>query len=98
MPAYSIVDIALNSPEDAEPFEKYVEAATKLLKKIGVKTLVVDPEPVIIEGDWKPRTVVVHEFPDMATLQEFYSSEEYAPLRAKRLRLSNAKVIAVNGV
>jgi uncharacterized protein (DUF1330 family) len=52
----------------------------------------------VLEGDWKPKRIVVIEFPDMARLKTWYNSPEYAKLIALRQGVSRGSLIAVEGV
>ena len=51
-----------------------------------------------MEGEWTPKRLVVIEFSNMASLREWYQSEEYERLKRIRQRSSKATVLAVEGV
>jgi len=97
MSVYVIVDIELTDAANADSFAGYAERTTALLHEAGAKVIAFDATPRILEGTWKPRMVVVQEYPDMATLERVYNSESYAPLKALRHRIADAHVIAVQG-
>lgn len=98
MPAFVIVDVELRAASDADEFAAYVADSKQMLQEAGARTVVEEHTPLVLEGDWKPRTVVVHEFPSMDALQRFYASPAYAPLRRLRQRLSHANIVAVHGL
>ncbi len=50
-----------------------------------------------LEGGWTPARIVVLEFPDYATAERFYGSEEYKPVLAMRLKAGKSKAILVDG-
>jgi uncharacterized protein (DUF1330 family) len=50
-----------------------------------------------LEGDWKPKRIVVTEFPTIGQARRWYDSEEYRPLRALRLRTARGSVVLVEG-
>jgi len=52
----------------------------------------------ILEGDWTPVRLVIIEFPDMEHLKQFYECEEYLPYREIRQRLTESKLVALDGV
>jgi uncharacterized protein (DUF1330 family) len=91
MPAYLILDIEWHDPDKAAEYRKLLGPT---LEKYGGRTLVAN-EARALEGDWKPRRVVVIEFPKMDTLQAWYRSPEYAPLIRIRTEGSKSNMIAV---
>jgi uncharacterized protein (DUF1330 family) len=42
-----------------------------------------------LEGDWKPKRIVVTEFPSIEQARRWYDSEEHPALKALRLRREN---------
>jgi uncharacterized protein (DUF1330 family) len=51
-----------------------------------------------LEGDWKPKRVVVTEFPSVEQARRWYASEEYRALKALRLRTARGSVVLVEGL
>jgi uncharacterized protein (DUF1330 family) len=51
-----------------------------------------------LEGDWKPKRIVVTEFPSIEQARRWYDSEEYRPLKALRMRTARGSVVLVEGV
>jgi uncharacterized protein (DUF1330 family) len=96
MAAYLIADIATIS--DAARYEDYKRGVAATVEKVGGRFLVRGGSAKTVEGDWQPGRVVVIEFPDMATLESWYRSSDYAPLLALRLACSDGRLIAVEGV
>ncbi len=97
MKSYVIVDVGLRDSSDTQAFARYAEQTNKLLEEAGVKVVGFDPEPKVLEGSWAPRTVVIQEYPDMATVERVQHSEAYAPLKALRHQIADTNVIVVNG-
>lgn len=91
MPAYLIMDIEWHDPERATEYRKLLGPT---LEKHGGLTLVAN-EPIALEGDWKPRRVVVIEFPSMDALRGWYDSDEYALLIRIRKEGAKSNMIAV---
>lgn len=52
----------------------------------------------ILEGDWKPNRVVVIEFPDIASIKNWYQSPEYQPLIALRQSAATDVMIMLEGL
>jgi uncharacterized protein (DUF1330 family) len=95
MPAYFIVDIDVTDPT---AFEEYRKAVPATVEKYGGKFLVRGGRMEVVEGSWRPKRVVVTEFPSLEQAKCWYDSEEYRALKARRLRTSKGNVILVEGV
>jgi uncharacterized protein (DUF1330 family) len=91
MSAFLFLEIDWHDPARAT---KYRELLGPTLDRFGGRTLVAN-EPRILEGDWKPRRVVIIEFPTMDALLSWYKSDEYAPLIRIRNEGAKTKMIAV---
>ena len=95
MPAYFIVD---NEVTDPAGFEEYRKQVPRTVEKYGGKFLVRGGQMQTLEGDWKPKRIVVTEFPSIEQARRCYDSEEYRALRALRLRTARGSVVLVDGV
>ena len=94
MPAYLIVDIEVTDPANFEEYRKQVPAT---VQKYGGRFLVRGGAMEVLEGDWRPKRVVVLEFPSMEQAKRWYDSEEYREPKAIRLKASKANLIMVEG-
>lgn len=92
MPALLIADIDVRDPG---AYAAYREANPAIVRKFGGRYLAVGGEVRVLEGDWAPRRTVVIEFPDMAALQSFYDSPEYAQVRGIRWRSADSRLVAL---
>ena len=90
MSAYVVIDLDII---DADGFQQYIDGVTPMIERAGGRNLVVDPDALVLEGEWKPSTLVVHEFPSRAAVQEFWDSPEYAPFKELRRRYSSVQVV-----
>ncbi len=95
MPAYFIVD---NEVTDPGGFEEYRRQVPDTVERYGGRFLVRGGQVQVLEGDWKPRRIVVTEFPSIEEARRWYESEEYRPLKALRLRTARGSVVLVEGV
>jgi uncharacterized protein (DUF1330 family) len=75
MAAYVISDVEMVDPE---LFEKYRALAPATIAQYGGRYLVRGGKIQTIEGDWKPKQIVIVEFPTMQRALEWYRSREYA--------------------
>jgi uncharacterized protein (DUF1330 family) len=94
MPVYFIVDIDVTDPT---AFEEYRKAVPATVEKYGGKFLVRGGRMEVVEGSWRPKRVVVTEFPSLEQAKRWYDSEAYRALKALRLRASKGNVILVEG-
>ena len=95
MSAYFIVDVNV---QDAAGFEEYRKRVPATVEKYGGKFLVRGGRMEVVEGSWRPKRVVVTEFPSLEQAKRWYDSEEYRALKARRLRTPKGNVILVEGV
>lgn len=95
MPAYVIADIEV---KDAAAYESYRNGVEPTVKRYGGRFLVRGGAVAAVEGAWCPQRLVVIEFPDMAALEAWYASPEYAPLLKVRLGASTGRLIKAQGI
>lgn len=97
MPAYLIAEHTIT---DAAKFEEYRVKVGPLIAKHGGRYITKSGSQVVLEKDnavWQPERVVIIEFPDMAALQAWYQSPEYAPLIAIRRQSAKDMLITLDG-
>ena len=75
MPAYLVSDLTVRN---AEAFETYRTRAAKAIAQFGGRYLVRGGDIQMLEGQWKPRLLVIVEFPSMEQARSWYGSPEYA--------------------
>jgi len=99
MPAYLIVEHSITDPAK---FQEYSSKVVPMLAKYGGRSLTKSGSHKVLETDhWLPDRVIIFEFPDMKTLNTWYSSPEYQPLVALRqsaVDMSKDMMIVVEGV
>jgi uncharacterized protein (DUF1330 family) len=91
MPALLIADIDV---QDTASYAEYRHANPEIVRKFGGRYLAIGAEARVLEGDWLPRRTVIIEFPDMAALDAFYSSPEYAAIRTIRWQSARSRLVA----
>jgi uncharacterized protein (DUF1330 family) len=94
MSAYLIADVEVY---DQNVYAEYRRQVLPLIQKHGGRFIVRGGAHEVLEGDWRPRRLVIIEFPDMATLKSWYQSPEYAKLIALRQGASRGSIVAVEG-
>jgi uncharacterized protein (DUF1330 family) len=91
MPALLVADIDV---QDAAAYARYRSANPEIVRRFGGRYLAVGGPMQVLEGNWLPRRVIIIEFPDMAALQAFYESAEYAAIRPVRWQSADSRLVA----
>ena len=94
MPAYVIVEVEINNPEEYEDYKKLTPAS---IAAYDGKFIVRGGKTETLEGDWEPQRIVVLEFPTIERAKEWWHSSEYAPAKAIRQRTASTRMILVEG-
>lgn len=95
MPAYIVVNCEVTDPVR---YDQYKALAPAAIERHGGRYLVRGGATEVLEGDWRPKRVVVLEFPSLAAAKAFYDSPEYTAARVVRAGAANMDVIAVEGL
>jgi uncharacterized protein (DUF1330 family) len=93
--AYVITDLEVF---DIEHYLAYQRAVRPLLAAAGARYLARGGSFRVYEGDYRPRRLVVLEFPTLEAVDEFYESGPYRALEPQRKACSSARIIAVEGL
>jgi len=94
MAAYVIVEIDIKDPVG---YEEYKNRAGASVLKYGGKYIVRGGRTEVLEGDWKPKRIVVLEFESMDRAKEWLNCEEYREPRKMRHRTAKTNMILVEG-
>ena len=95
MAAYLIVDVEVTNPAD---FEEYRQGVPATLDRYGGQYIVRGGRTETLEGSWEPKRIVVLEFPDRAAAKAWWSSPEYAELKALRQSSARTELVLVDGI
>lgn len=82
---------------DMDQYKNYVEAAPAAFEKYGAQVLARGGQHVQLEGNGRPRNVVI-EFPSYDDAVACYNSPEYKAARAHREPAGTADIVIVEGV
>lgn len=94
MPAYVIVDVDTDRPEE---YEEYKRMAQQVVADYGGRYLVRGGRMRIAEGAWKPTRIVILQFDSYERAIEWWESPDYAPAKALRQKLANSDLVIVDG-
>lgn len=84
------------SVEDPQGFQAYREANAVAFAKFGGKFLVRHGAQEVVEGDLRPRTIVI-EFPSLEAARACYLSPEYQHALSLRTPISTADLAIIEG-
>lgn len=94
MGAYFVLQIEWSSDEART---SYVERLGDMIETHHGNFIVASRNHRVVEGSWKPGTLIILRFPTMKDLSEWYDSEEYRPLRDLRLENSRSDAVIAEG-
>jgi uncharacterized protein (DUF1330 family) len=95
MSAFVIVDLEI---VDASGFNEYRERVVELVRNYGGEYIAASDAVETLEGDWKPRRIVMIEFESMQRAKDWIGSEGYRKIAPIRHRTSRTNMILVEGV
>jgi uncharacterized protein (DUF1330 family) len=95
MPALIIVDIEVLDPVR---YDEYKRLASAAIAAYGGRYLVRGGKSEVLDGEWKPRRLVVLEFDSMERAKAWRDSPEYAEAKKVRDECARANMIVVEGV
>jgi uncharacterized protein (DUF1330 family) len=94
MTAYVICDIDVSDPEG---YREYTALVPATLEPYGGRFIVRGGQHETLEGGWRPRRLVVLEFPTADDARRWYGSPEYARALPLRQRASSGSLVLVEG-
>ena len=92
--AYWIAHVAVTDPD---PYALYARGATDAFAAHGARVLARGGRVEALEGEHRPRNVVI-EFPDMETALACYASDAYQAARRHRVGAGDAQIVILEGV
>jgi uncharacterized protein (DUF1330 family) len=95
MAAYVVVEIDIH---DAATYERYKALVPPTIAAHGGRYLARGGAVDTLEGDWKPRRVVLLEFPSAEHARGWWSAPEAAHIKALRQQSARTRMIVVSGL
>lgn len=83
---------------DTEKLQLYLDSVSPTIEHYGGRYHVVTESVEVLEGEWRPPALVIFEFPSRERALEWWSSEEYAPLKALRREAAVYNMVLVEGL
>ena len=94
MTAYVINDMDVTDPK---LLDEYKKLSPPTVLQYGGKFLVRGGALEQVEGEWKPKRLVILEFPSVEQALAWVNSPEYAPARRLRQQASRSNIVIVDG-
>ena len=94
MSSYFIAQITIHDPDG---YARYEGDFDGIFEKYDGEVVVVDDAPVVLEGQWTHKRVVVIRFRDEEEARRWYDSPEYQALARIRQRASTSDIILAHG-
>lgn len=95
MAAFLISDVSVR---DAEALQTYRTRAAESIVKYGGRYLARGGDIEALEGTWRPRLIIIVEFPSMEQARAWYRSPEYAFALELRDAALDRNLVLVDGV
>ena len=95
MAAYVVIDVEIF---DIAKYMEFMKEVRPIIESAGGRYLVRGGEFEVYEGDYKPRRLVIIEFPSLAAIDKFYYSEAFQSLKQIRDLSSSSRLVAVQGL
>lgn len=95
MAAYVVVEVEVL---DAERYEVYKRLAPPAIAAYGGRYLARGGECESLEGEWRPKRLVILEFPSVERAKEWWASEEYSEAKSLRHETARSRMVVVEGL
>ena len=90
MTAYVIVDIEVTDPENYETVKKLTPP---IVAKYGGQYLSRGGMTEVIEGDWRPKRLVILSFENAEKARAWLNSPEFAPIKELRAKSAVTRMV-----
>ena len=95
MPAYLIAQVTVR---DAATYERYKDLVPPSITLYGGRYLARGGLTETLEGSWRPKRIVVLEFPSVERARQWWSSPEYAEAKALRQASADTEMLLLEGL
>ena len=94
MPSYIVLEVDVHDPV---AYDRYKELGAPTLGRYGGRYIVRGGATETLEGNWRPKRLVIVEFPNTQRARDWWSSPEYAPAKELRQSCSTTDMVLVEG-
>lgn len=89
--------IALIQITDPIEYKNYLNKAGEVFKKYKGNYIVLDDDPIVLEGTWDYTRTVIIEFVNKIDFDNWYNSSEYQEILKFRLNASTSNAVLAKG-
>jgi uncharacterized protein (DUF1330 family) len=84
---------------DPEKLGRYATEVQPVMARYGGRITGVSVTGAdVLEGDWHPQLVVVHQWRSRSDFDSFWNSEEYQPLKRLRHSACDSRIVVFDGI
>lgn len=94
MAGYIVADIEITNPDE---YQRYARQTAATLEPYGGKFLVRGGQPETLEGEWKPKRIIIIEFPSVEQAKIWVDSPEYSAIKGIRHGSAVSNIIILQG-
>jgi uncharacterized protein (DUF1330 family) len=95
MPAFLIANVDVKDPDRYDAYRQQVPAS---IERFGGRYLARGGNVEVLEGQWPVKRLVIVEFPSRERAMAWWSSDDYAALRALRQATAVSQLMIVDGL
>jgi len=95
MAAYLIANVDVH---DAAQYDAYRQQVPASIERFGGRYLARGGSIELLEGVWPVKRLVIVEFPSKERAIAWWSSDDYAPLKALRQATADSQLVIVDGL
>jgi uncharacterized protein (DUF1330 family) len=95
MPAYLIANVDVKDPDRYDAYRQDVPAS---IERFGGRYLARGGTADVLEGTWPVKRLVIVEFPSRERAMAWWSSDDYASLKALRQATADSQLVIVDGL
>jgi uncharacterized protein (DUF1330 family) len=92
MPAYVLVQVDINDPKEYDAYKSLTPAT---VESFGGRFIIRGNPIQVMEGEWNHDRLVMIEFADKKTAEDWYHSDAYQAAKAIREPASNANFFII---
>jgi uncharacterized protein (DUF1330 family) len=90
MTAFVVIDVDIH---DSAGFAAYAQAVPAVIARHGGQPLLRRRPAEVLEGDWKPASLVIIAFPTRGDALRFWNSDDLAAIAGTRRRSATARIV-----
>lgn len=94
----TVYAIALLKIHDRDGYRTYEQGFMEIFARSPGRLLAVDEAPNVVEGEWPWTRTVLLEFPDQASLDAWYRSDDYQALAQHRFGAADGSLAVVSAL